>query len=109
MSHFCEDSNWPKDPRKAQWLLLWMHVCHFPNHPTKLEKQDMEQFLVNFHDLHEAKVLQTAIQTMPPWTDSRRQLVLWLSVVENAVRREMGLEEQMPSYDARMRRWVGFN
>eukprot|EP00386_Alphamonas_edax_P007352 GDKI01024448.1.p1 GENE.GDKI01024448.1~~GDKI01024448.1.p1 ORF type:complete len:155 (-),score=39.07 GDKI01024448.1:253-717(-) len=107
--HFCESTNTPTDVCNSQWLLLWTTAAYTAEKPSEAEKRDAFVFFSQFVDQCKegpaAQCYADAVRTMPPRVESRRDLVMWLCMVENQCRAKLQMPLKTCRYNTLMQRW----
>ncbi|KEP63637.1 UNVERIFIED_CONTAM: Erv1 / Alr family protein [Hammondia hammondi] len=107
--HFCAETNDPQDPCNAQWLLLWTYAAYASPRPSAEEQQHLRVFFEEFPDQctfgSAARCYSEAVKTFPPRVESRRDLMLWLCLVENQCRLKLDMPTRPCRYSELVRRW----
>eukprot|EP00920_Eleutheroschizon_duboscqi_P005044 GHVT01011703.1.p2 GENE.GHVT01011703.1~~GHVT01011703.1.p2 ORF type:complete len:100 (-),score=10.64 GHVT01011703.1:990-1289(-) len=88
---------------------LWMYAAYAPVRPTPKEQQHLRVFYEQFPDQctsgPAANCYSETILKFPPRVKSRRDLMLWLCIVENACRRRAGISPKLCQYNELCKRW----
>ncbi|CDJ41499.1 erv1 / Alr family domain-containing protein, putative [Eimeria tenella] len=107
--HFCEETNEPEDVCNAQWLVLWSYAAYAPERPSPEEQQLLRTFFEFFPDQciegPAANCYAEAVRSSAPRVQTRRELLLWLCMVENQCRQKAGMPLKQCRYNDLMRRW----
>ncbi|KAL8269803.1 hypothetical protein Esti_006282 [Eimeria stiedai] len=107
--HFCDDTNEPEDVCNAQWLMLWSYAAYAPDRPTAEEQQLLHAFFEFFPDQctygPAANCYAEAVRASPPRVSDRRELLLWLCMVENQCRQRAGMPLKRCRHSELMKRW----
>ncbi|KFH11297.1 Erv1 / Alr family protein [Toxoplasma gondii VAND] len=107
--HFCAETNDPQDPCNAQWLLLWTYAAYASPRPSAEEQRHLRVFFEEFPDQctfgPAARCYSEAVKTFPPRVESRRDLMLWLCLVENQCRLKLDMPTRPCRYSELVRRW----
>ncbi|KAL8447615.1 hypothetical protein Emag_004225 [Eimeria magna] len=107
--HFCDDTNEPEDVCNAQWLMLWSYAAYAPDRPSAEEQQLLRSFFQYFPDQCSygpaANCYAEAVAASPPRVSDRRELLLWLCMVENHCRQKAGMPLKRCRHSELMKRW----
>ncbi|PFH38536.1 Erv1 / Alr family protein [Besnoitia besnoiti] len=107
--HFCADTNEPRDPCNAQWLLLWTYAAYASPRPSMEEQRHLRVFFEEFPDQctfgPAAGCYREAVKSFQPRVESRRDLMLWLCLVENQCRMKLDMPTRPCRYSELVRRW----
>ncbi|CBZ53488.1 putative erv1 / Alr family domain-containing protein [Neospora caninum Liverpool] len=107
--HFCAETNDPQDPCNAQWLLLWTYAAYASPRPNAEEQRHLRVFFEEFPDQctfgPAARCYSEAVKTFAPRVESRRDLLLWLCLVENQCRLKLDVPARPCRYSELVRRW----
>lgn len=107
--HFCEDTNEPEDVCNAQWLVLWSYASYAPGRPSEDEQRLLRTFFEFFPDQctegPAANCYAEAVRSSPPRVSDRRELLLWLCMVENQCRLKAGMAPKRCRHNELMKRW----
>ncbi|KAL8438649.1 hypothetical protein ACSSS7_000022 [Eimeria intestinalis] len=107
--HFCDDTNEPEDVCNAQWLMLWSYASYAPDRPSAEEQQLLRAFFEFFPDQctygPAANCYSEAVKASPPRVSDRRELLLWLCMVENQCRQKAGMPLKRCRHSELMKRW----
>mmetsp|Transcript_37962 Transcript_37962/g.99420 ORF Transcript_37962/g.99420 Transcript_37962/m.99420 type:complete len:116 (-) Transcript_37962:75-422(-) len=88
MTHLLHDTNKTQDACSAQWLLMWTTAAYAPATASAEEQHHLRTFFENLENrcVSPAWDYQSAVKEMPPTTESRRSLLLWMANLENKFR-----------------------
>ncbi|KAL8448830.1 hypothetical protein Emed_003538 [Eimeria media] len=107
--HFCDDTNEPEDVCNAQWLMLWSYAAYAPERPSAEEQHLLRSFFQFFPDQctygPAANCYTDAVRASPPRVNDRRELLLWLCMVENQCRQKAGMPLKRCRHSELMKRW----
>ncbi|KAL8439393.1 hypothetical protein Efla_001863 [Eimeria flavescens] len=107
--HFCDDTNEPEDVCNAQWLVLWSYAAYAPERPSEAEQHLLRAFFEFFPDQctygPAANCYSEAVRASPPRVNDRRELLLWLCMLENQCRAKAGMPLKRCRHSDLMKRW----
>ncbi|OEH75030.1 uncharacterized protein LOC34617867 [Cyclospora cayetanensis] len=107
--HFCDYTNEPEDVCNAQWLVLWSYAAYAPERANAEEQQMLRSFFEFFPDQctqgPAANCYTDAVRNTPPKVHDRRELLLWLCMVENQCRLKAGIPLKQCRHNELLKRW----
>lgn len=107
--HFCEDTNEPADVCNSQWLVLWSFAAYAPEYPSEDDQKLLRTFFESFPDQctegRAANCYTEAVRNSPPRVRDRRELFLWLCMIENQCRMKAGMPLRQCRHSELIKRW----
>ncbi|KAL7065762.1 hypothetical protein ACR3K2_37930 [Cryptosporidium serpentis] len=109
---FCQETNYPSNACSAQWMLLYCTISSLDEIPSKEALESVRIFISNLPDAcintsigncYTEKV-KDSYNLLRKFT-TRKEFLIWLCLVENQCRKNIGLNLKSCRYSQLINRW----